>query len=135
MTLPVEMEGTYIWVVRLRYEALARNVLEGLVPFFVYHLGEDNDSQAHKVLSKWVARRLIQQATRRQQFWDTTTARVSERNQAEGGLDEGLDFLQFGHDILDAFRGALAFDLEMADARDIDDGATVAGALDDFDEC
>ena len=55
-------------------------------------------------------------------------------NETQNGLDDGLDFLDFGSDILDSFRGLLAFDLDMANAKDIDDGGTVAGAMDDFIE-
>ena len=40
MILPGEMEGTWIFVSRLKYAALARSVLNGLVPFFTEHLSE-----------------------------------------------------------------------------------------------
>ena len=49
------------------------------------------------------------------------------------GVDEAIDFLDgFGSDPLDVGEALLEFDMEMADAKDIDDGATVAGAMDEL---
>ncbi|CAJ1963143.1 unnamed protein product, partial [Cylindrotheca closterium] len=52
---------------------------------------------------------------------------------ARQGIDEAIDFLDgFGSDPLDVAEAKLEFDMEMADAKDIDDGATVAGAMDEL---
>lgn len=54
---------------------------------------------------------------------------------AQAVVDGGLEFLEDSmDDPTDVFDGTLELDLEMADAKDIDDGATVTGALDEIRE-
>ena len=136
MVLPGEMEGTYILVVRVRYEQLGRNVLKGIVAFFVCHLNERSVADALRVIKPWFSQILIDRFRRRRQRWCSQTARAVDglADENHDTLDDGLDFLDFGADILDSFRGLLSFDLEKANAKDIDDGATVAGAMDDYME-
>ncbi|CAJ1966639.1 unnamed protein product [Cylindrotheca closterium] len=92
MILPGEMEGSYIFVCRKKYNQLARNVLKG-VPFLINHLCELTGTQAEQVLGKWIPKSEIQ-ATRRQ----------------------------------------LLIDMDMANAKDIDNGQTVTGMLDEMQE-
>ncbi|CAJ1935340.1 unnamed protein product [Cylindrotheca closterium] len=93
MILPGEMEGSYIFVCRKKYGQLARNVLKGIIPFLIHHLCELTDTQADRVLGKWIPKSEIQ-ATRRQ----------------------------------------LSIGMDMANAKDIDDGQTVTGMLDEMHE-
>ncbi|CAJ1936126.1 unnamed protein product [Cylindrotheca closterium] len=98
MVLPGEMEGTYLFISRLKYAALATNVLKGL-----------------------------------ELVWCLETLRARPADQTQQGVDEAIDFLDgFGSDPLDVGEAKLEFDMDMADAKDIDDGATVAGAMDEL---
>ncbi|CAJ1967895.1 unnamed protein product, partial [Cylindrotheca closterium] len=133
MVLPGEMEGTYLFISRLKYAALATNVLNGLVPFFTHHLGELTTTQANRVITKWLSISLIHTTRRKELVWCLETLRARPLDQTLQGIDEAIDFLDgFGSDPLDVAKAKLEFDMEMADAKDIDDGATVAGAMDEL---
>jgi hypothetical protein len=135
MILPGEMEGTFVLVSRLKFATLARNVLQSLVPFFTHHLLEGSTPRVDRVLRKWISKSAIQHARRRNLVWCTESLRAKDASKIRVSVDEGLEFLDgFGADPTDVFDGSLAFDLDMADAKDIDDGATVAGELDELRE-
>ena len=133
MVLPGEMEGTYLFISRLKYGALAVNVLKGLVSFFTHHLGESTTNQSNRVIGKWLPKSLIHTTRRKELVWCLETLRARPAVQSQQGVDEAIDFLDgFGSDPLDVAEAMLEFDMEMADAKDIDDGATVAGAMDEL---
>ncbi|CAJ1934071.1 unnamed protein product [Cylindrotheca closterium] len=103
MVLPGEMEGTYLFISRL------------------------------KVLGKWFPKSLIHTTRRKELVWCLETLRARPADQTQQGVDEAIDFLDgFGSDPLDVGEAKLEFDMDMADAKDIDDGATVAGAMDEL---
>ena len=80
-----------------------------------------------------VNKRSIYKARRRDLVWCTTELRAKPGSAIQAATVDGLEFLEgFGEDPTDVFDGTLEFDLEMADAKDIDDGATVAGAMDEL---
>ncbi|CAJ1945861.1 unnamed protein product, partial [Cylindrotheca closterium] len=133
MVLPGEMEGTYLFISRLKYAALATNVLKGLVLFFTHHLGESTTTRSNRVLGKWFPKSLIHTTRRKELVWCLETLRARPADQTQQGVDEAIDFLDgFGSDPLDVGEAKLEFDMDMADAKDIDDGATVAGAMDEL---
>ena len=135
MVWPGEMVGTFLFVVRLKYQALARTVLNGLVPFLTHHLLDGSFSQTDETLSKWVSKRSIRRARRRDLVWCPNELRAKPGSVIQVATDDGLDFLEgFGEDPTAVFNGTLEFDLEMADAKDIDAGATVAGVMDELRE-
>ncbi|CAJ1970118.1 unnamed protein product, partial [Cylindrotheca closterium] len=118
---------------RLKYAALATNVLNGLVPFFTHHLGELTTTQANRVIAKWLSRSLIHTTRRKELVWCLETLRARPLDQTLQDIYEAIDFLDgFGSDPLDVAEAKLEFDMEMADAKDINDGATVAGAMDEL---
>ncbi|CAJ1954256.1 unnamed protein product [Cylindrotheca closterium] len=133
MVLPGEMEGTYLFISRLKYVALATNVLNGLLPFFTHHLGELTTTQANRVIAKWLSMSLIHTTHRKELVWCLETLWARPSDQTLQGIDEAIDFLDgFGSDPLDVGEAMLEFDMEMADAKDIDDGAAVAGNMDEL---
>ncbi|CAJ1963075.1 unnamed protein product [Cylindrotheca closterium] len=133
MVLPGKMEGTYLFISRLKYAALATNVLKGLVPFFTHHLGESTTTRSNRVLGKWFPKSLIHTTRRKELVWCLETLRARPADQTQQGIDKAIDFLDgFGSDPLDVGEAKLEFDMDMADAKDIDDGATVAGAMDEL---
>ncbi|CAJ1935509.1 unnamed protein product [Cylindrotheca closterium] len=133
MVLPGEMEGTYLFISRLKYAALATNVLKGLVPFFTHHLGKSTTTRSNRVLGKWFPKSLIHTTRRKELVWCLETLRARPADQTQQGIDEDIDFLDgFGSDPLDVGEAKLEFDMDMADAKDIDDGATVADAMDEL---
>ncbi|CAJ1950338.1 unnamed protein product [Cylindrotheca closterium] len=69
MVLPGDMEGTYLFISRLKYAALATHVLNGLVPFFTHHLGELTTTQANRVIAKWLSMSLIHTTRRKELVW------------------------------------------------------------------
>src|SRR6056300_1072655 len=130
---PGEMEGTFAFVCRRKFETLAKNVLRDMVPFFDYHLREPNQAHTDKLLRTWISMSDIQSARNRNLQWNpyTLSARPSDGNGQN--LDDGLDFLDgFGDDPMDVFDGTLTIDMMIANSKDIDDGATVAGAMEDL---
>jgi len=130
---PGVMEGTYAFVCRRKFEALAKNVLRDVVPFFNFHLNEPSDAKLTKILSKWVSGNDIQRSFSQNLEWDPERLSARRTNHNTAMLDDGLDFLDgFGEDPLDIYDGTLTIDLNIANSKDIDDGATVAGAMEDL---
>jgi len=130
---PGVMEGTFAFVCRRKFEALAKNVLRDVVPFFKFHLNEPSDAKLTKILRKWVSGNDIQRSFSQNLEWDPERLSARRTNQTTTMLDDGLDFLDgFGEDPLDIYDGTLTIDLNIANSKDIDDGATVAGAMEDL---
>ena len=70
MVLPGEMEGTYLFISRLKYAgALAVNVLKGLVLFVTHHLGESTTTHSNRVIGKWLPKSLIHTTRRKELVW------------------------------------------------------------------
>ena len=134
MILPGEMEGTWIFVSRLKYAALARSVLNGLVPFLTEHLVERLPGRHDKILSKWLSKTLIAQTRRRNLVWCNENLCAKAASTTQLGTDEGYEFLEGCEDPLDILEARLTLDPEMAAIKDIDDGATVAGEMDELRE-
>ncbi|CAJ1959276.1 unnamed protein product [Cylindrotheca closterium] len=111
MILPGEMEGTYIFVCRKKYRQLARNVLKGIVPFLTHHLYEPTIVQADQTMGKWIPKSEIQLAQQTLEF-----------------LDDVIE------DTTDIYQGQLSIDMDMANAKDIDDRKTVTGMLDEMQQ-
>ncbi|CAJ1945362.1 unnamed protein product [Cylindrotheca closterium] len=135
MILPGEMEGSYIFVCRKKYGQLARNVLRGIVPFLIHHLCELTDMQADRVLGKWIPKSEIQATRRKWLVWSTNTLRAIEASDQSAKVEEALEFLDdVIEDTTDVYQGQLSIDMDMANAKDIDDGQTVTGMLDEMHE-
>jgi hypothetical protein len=84
-----------------------------------------------RILKKWISNSAIQNCCRKNIVWNTDELWAKEASMSTSGTDEGLEFLDgFGDDPMDVYDGTLEFDLEMSDTKNIDNGATVAGALD-----
>ncbi|CAJ1945422.1 unnamed protein product [Cylindrotheca closterium] len=119
MILPGEMEGSYIFVCHKKYGQLARNMLRGIVPFLIHHLCELTDMQADRVLGKWINGFPNQRSRQR----------VSTK------VEEALEFLDdVIEDTTNVYQGQLSIDMDMANAKDIDNGQTVTGMLDEMQE-
>ena len=135
MVLPGEMEGSYIFVCRKKYEQLARNVLKGIVAFLTHHLHEPGAIQADRAMGKWIPKSEIQLVRRKKMVWCTRSLRAVEAETTEVQVEEALEFLDdVIEDTTDVYDGQLSIDMEMADAKDIDDGQTVTGMLDEMQE-
>ncbi|CAJ1967248.1 unnamed protein product [Cylindrotheca closterium] len=133
MILPGEMEGSYIFVCRKKYGQLARNVLRGIVPFLIHHLCELTNTQADRVLGKWIPKSEIQATRRKCLVWCTNTLRAIEASDQSTKVEEALEFLDdVIEDTTDVYQGQLSIDMDMANAKDIDDGQTVTGMLDEM---
>ncbi|CAJ1958334.1 unnamed protein product [Cylindrotheca closterium] len=97
MILPVEMEGSYIFVCCKKYE--------------------------------------IQSTRRKFLVWCTNTLRAIEASDQSTKVEEALEFLDdVIEDTTDVYQGQLLIDMDMANAKDIDDGQTVTGMLDEMQE-
>ncbi|CAJ1944767.1 unnamed protein product [Cylindrotheca closterium] len=133
MILPGEMEGSYIFVCRKKYGQLARNVLRGIVLFLIHHLCELTDMQADRVLGKWIPKSEIQATRRKCLVWCTNTLRAIEASDQSTKVEEALEFLDdVIEDTTDVYQGQLSIDMNMANAKDIDNGQTVTGTLDEM---
>ena len=128
--------GSYLFVVPHKFATLANNVLNGLVPFLRHHLDLDSSRQADKILARWVSSANVAHARRRNLLWNTAQLQATPGERDSKSTKSYSDFLAELDDLgfddpTDVFDGTLTIDLEMAEAKCIDDGATVAGALND----
>ncbi|CAJ1935692.1 unnamed protein product, partial [Cylindrotheca closterium] len=136
MILPGEMEGSYIFVCRKKYGQLARNVLKGIVPFLIHHLCELTDTQTDRVFGKWIPKSEIQATRPKRLVWCTNTLRAIQASDQSTKVEEALEFLDdVIEDTTDVYQGQLSIDMDMANAKDIGDGQTVTGMLDEMQEC
>ncbi|CAJ1961165.1 unnamed protein product [Cylindrotheca closterium] len=121
MILPGEMEGSYIFVCRKKYGQLAQNVLRGIVPFLFHHLCKLTNMQADRVLGKWIPKSEIQATCRKCLVWCTNTLRAIEASDQLTKVEEALEFLDdVIKDTTDVYQGQLLIDMDMANAKDID---------------
>ncbi|CAJ1946068.1 unnamed protein product [Cylindrotheca closterium] len=135
MILPGEMEGTYIFVCQKKYGQLARNVLKGIVPFLTHHLYEPTIVQADQTMGKWIPESEIQLARRKNLVWCTNTLQAIAVEARSDMVEETLEFLDdVIEDTTDVYQGQLSIDMNMANAKDIDDRKTVTGMLDEMQE-
>ena len=77
----------------------------------------------------------VTQARKTQLVWDTTELRAKAMPSGSQSMEEGFSFVDahlLDYEVpTDVFDGILEIDLDLADAKFIDDGATVAGAFRD----
>ncbi|CAJ1968492.1 unnamed protein product, partial [Cylindrotheca closterium] len=133
MILPGEMEGSYIFVCRKKYGQLAQNVLRWIVPFLIHHLCKLTDTQADRVLGKWIPKSEIQATRRKCLVWCTNTLLAIEASDQSTKVEEALEFLDnVIEDTTDVYQGQLSINMDMANAKDIDNGQTVTGMLDEM---
>ena len=138
MVLPGAQEGSYFVVVRQRYLALAVNVLDNLPAFLQFHLREPTFLKFIGVLKSWTATDVAYQNRKRRVEWDP--AQLRSRCTSEPVDDQGpqvrdpMDFLLLLEDPTEILEGTLHIDIHANHARDVDDGLTVLGHLDDWNE-
>ena len=123
---------------RLKYAALGTNVFSNLSAFLKFHLREPSHAAFISVIKNWMA---LDEAERNHSgnvVWSPTDlcAKCVDRTTSSGAhVEDSLDFLlTMEDDPMDRAEGTLHLDVNMASVRDIDDGATVAGALDELRE-
>lgn len=129
--------GFFFFTSRLKVLQLAQNVINGLPEFLVFHLEEPTKELAEKVAAQWVGQAAIIKMRQESRYWchDDLCAKRSEAMDTQDRRDEsGLDWLGWCMDVTDQVRGYLQIDQDSADCKDIDDGATVAGAADELKE-
>jgi hypothetical protein len=139
MVLPNEVDDEYFVVVRQRYEALALNVLNNLPAFLKFHLRELSFNNFLKVLSKWTATDLARRNQLGNIVWfpgELRTRCVDNPTDQPTGpkVADPLAFLLRMEDPSEILEGTLHIDVNSDNARDVDDGLTVIGALDDLKE-
>ena len=131
--IPSEETGIWLFVVRKKYAALARQVLKDLPAFLIFHLMEDTIEEEDAIFKKWMDMAPVEASRARGMVWDPTRLMATSEVEATANmdLDQGLDFLaEFDADPTDInFAGVLEIDLEMADVKAIDEGATILGVL------
>ena len=137
MVMPGEMDDTYIVVVRERYAALAENVLANITAFLKFHLRELTHQSFMKVLAKWMATDEAVYNKKANIAWSPDELRSNCMNPPSslGGVvvEDALDFvLRVGDDPMITMEGTLHIDPNMASVKDIDDGLTVIGFMDDW---
>ena len=122
----------WLFTTRKKYSTVARNILNDLVAFLIFFLQEDTIEQEDIVLRKWVDSNQVQASRERGKTWmEGENAAVSQVEQTQQ-MDLGMGFLDeldMDDPIQAAFRGRVSIDLEMADVRSIDEGATIVGIL------
>ena len=124
--------------VRKKYFALATNVFSNLTAFLKFHLREPTHAAFISVIKNWMA---LDEAERNQRgnivwFPSELRSKCVDQSTSDGRqVEDSLDFLMgVDDDPMEHVEGTLHIDVNMASVRDIDDGATVAGALDELRE-
>ena len=122
----------WLFTTRKKYASVARQVLNDLVAFLIYFLQEDTVSKEDFVLRKWLDMSQVQASRDRGKTWvENDNAAVSQVELTQQ-MDLGMGFLdELGMEdpISTDFQGRVSIDLEMADVRSIDEGATIVGIL------
>ena len=86
-------------------------------------------------MGKWIPKSEILLTRRRNLVWCTNTLRAIEATEHSDMVEETLEFLDdVIEDTTDVYQGHLSIDMDMANAKDIDDGQTVTGMLDEMQE-
>ncbi|CAJ1939869.1 unnamed protein product, partial [Cylindrotheca closterium] len=114
MILPAKEDGCYFVVVRQRYLPLAMNVLDNLPSFLQFHLGELLFPNFIPVIKNWSATNLAYQNRKLYVEWVPSELRS-----------------RYPVEILE---GTLHIDIHAKHVRDVDDGLSVIGYLDDWNE-
>ena len=129
---PSSEPDIWLFAVRKKYSSVATRVLNDLVAFLIYFLQEETITREDFVLRKWVDTSQLAASRERGKTWvPGENAAVSQVELTEQ-MDLGMGFLdELGMEdpIPDTFHGAVTIDLNMADVRSIDEGATIIGLL------
>ncbi|CAJ1963362.1 unnamed protein product [Cylindrotheca closterium] len=89
--------------------------------------------QADQVLGKWIPKSEIQATRCKCLVWCTSTLRAIEASNQSTKVEEALEFLDnVIEDTTNVYQGQLLMDMDMANTKDIDDGQTVMGMLDEM---
>ena len=86
-------------------------------------------------MGKWIPKSEILLTRRKNLVWCTNTLRAIEAAKHSDMVEETLEFLDDVIEVTtDVYQGHLSIDMDMANAKDIDDGQTVTGMLDEMQE-
>jgi len=137
MILPSPIHGFYVFVVRKKFESLAKEVLKNLAAFLISYLDLWKDlAHQRKTCRTWLCLDHYNRTVSDAMTWDQAAHRAQSEYDRNVALHEQVEKDDNGwlERLLEAeqspsiFRGSLVIDLSMPAARDMDDGATVASA-------
>ena len=137
MILPSPIHGFYVFVVRKKFESLAKEVLKNLAAFLISYLELWKDlTHQRKTCRTWLCLDHYNRTVSDAMTWDQATHRAQseyDRNvelheQVEKDDNGWIERLLEAEQSSETFKGTLVIDLSMPAARDMDDGATVASA-------
>ncbi|CAJ1953165.1 unnamed protein product [Cylindrotheca closterium] len=138
MILPAEEDGCYFVVVRQRYLPLAMNVLDSLPSFLQFHLGESSFPNFIRVIKNWSATDLAYQNRKLHVAWVPLELRsrcIDDPTDDQGPqVRDPMDFLLCMEDPVEILEGTLQIDIHAKHVRDVDDGLSVIGYLDDWNK-
>ncbi|CAJ1938806.1 unnamed protein product [Cylindrotheca closterium] len=136
MILPAKEDGCYFVVVRQRYLPLAMNVLDNLPSFLQFHLGELSFPNFIRVIKNWSATDLAYQNRKLHIEWVPSELRfrcIDDPTDEQGPqVRDPMDFLLCMEDPVEILEGTLHIDIHAKHVRDVDDGLSVLGYLDDW---
>ena len=133
--VPSEAPDLWVFVTRKKYAALAARILSQLPAFLIYHLCEKTVKVEDFILRKWMDMSQVRKSRDDGLVWNPAELRATSEVTATAKmrLDEGMGFMEGVS--LDPteyqWKGELEIDLEMNPVKDMDDGLTVAGILDE----
>ncbi|CAJ1959607.1 unnamed protein product [Cylindrotheca closterium] len=138
MILPAEEDGCYFVVVRQRYLPLAMNVLDNLPSFLQFHLGESSFPNFIRVIKNWSATDLAYQNRKLHVEWVPSELRsrcIDNPTDNQGPrVRDPMDFLLCMEDPVEILEGTLHIDIHAKHVRDVDDGLSVIGHLNNWNE-
>lgn len=133
--VPSEAPGQWVFVTRQKYAALAARILSHLPAFLIYHLGEKTVKAEDFILRKWMDMNVVRKSRDDGLVWNPAELRATSEVNAtlKMRLDEGMGFMEgMSLDTTEInWKGEIEIDLEMNPVKDLDDGLTVAGILDE----
>ena len=133
--VPLEAPGLWVFVTRKKYAALAARILSHLPAFLIYHLCERTVKAKDFILCKWMDMTAARKSRDNGLVWNPAELQATSEVTATAKmrLDEGMGFMEgMSLDPTEIqWKGEIEIDLEMNPVKDMDDGMTVAGILDE----
>ena len=125
------LENEWVILVRKQVKGLGEQIVQFLVPFLTHALVSKGQlAPNNKVLKYWFTNDALVLSKRQKRIWNPEELRGQIGHSAEKTYD--WDFLELGmEDPTDNFRGGVIVDPNKKQVCDIDDGDTVAGAMED----
>ena len=131
---PAKQGNAYVMMARKQNAGVASEIVQCFPAFIEFYLREAGCKDPHRVLKKWFTSDALSRSKRLGYTWDPVEMRGASSNGVRSASSDFCFADELGmSDPTDAFKGNLVVDPNRAQVREIDDGDTVAGVLEDHE--